>query len=55
MFDKSLHDVSCANKNRETVVFCFRLAFHSSGMQFWGIYEFKIFLILYLYDEVIIR
>ena len=33
---RSLHEVSCANKNRFAVVVCFRLEFHASGMQIWG-------------------
>ena len=31
----SLHNMSCANNNREAVVVCFRLAFHASRMQFF--------------------
>ena len=53
MLDRSLHDVSCANKNREAVVVCFRLVFHASGMRILlEIFEFKIFLIythIYIY------
>ena len=29
---RSLHDMSCANNNRFTVVVCFRSAFYASGM-----------------------
>ena len=32
---RSLHDVSCANNNREAVVVCFSLAFYASGMRFF--------------------
>ena len=34
---RSLHNVSCANNNREAVVVCFRLAFYASGIRiFFG-------------------